>query len=537
MESLQTDILNGEIILPPDPERIVNGLRDTGYNFNTAVADIVDNSISADATEININVSLSTDCKVRIFIADNGYGMDADGLLNAMKYGSREREDKSSLGKFGLGLKTASTAFCRRLIVLSRKAGSDVIEKVQWDLDHIAQAHEWSLQCPEIKDYEIELLEEVAGDGPGTLVIWDKVDRLLRSYQNYKSAQKALEKKLDELKFHLSMVFQRFLDHNDTRANNVSITVNTEELKAWDPFCRYEAKTLLLQEEDQPVDMPDGTCPSFHVAAYVIPRKDEFSSFDNWKYARATNDYQGFYIYRENRLIHYGDWLGFFAKEPHSSLLRVEFSFNHELDELLNVDIKKSRILLIGELTMFLSEFLAAPRREAQKIYRTGETVDIVKKGQDAHATSNTNIDEKGKSVEESKITPTGENKATIENPNGTFTKTITITSSSTPQQNRVVPVDTIEDGVLWEPALVDGKHAVNINQSHPYYKKIYGPYLAQKVVVEGLDALLWALAEAENSTCNEETIENYQDMRVVVSRILKKLVADLPDPELSDEE
>ena len=86
-------------------------------------------------------------------------------------------------------------------------------------------------------------------------------------------------------------------------------------------------------------------------------------------------------------------------------------------------------------------------------------------------------------------------------------------------------------DGVLWEPGLVDGKHAVRINESHPYYKKVYVPILPQRVIVEGLDALLWALAEAENSTCNQQSIDNYEDMRVVVSRILRKLVADLPDP------
>lgn len=535
MNELEHNPLRGEHILPPDPERIVNGLRDTGYNFNTAIADIVDNSIAANATEIHINVVLPPDMKAKIYIGDNGYGMDAEGLLNAMKYGSKEREDKSSLGKFGLGLKTASTAFCRRLIVISRREGSDIVEKVQWDLDHIAATQKWALQCPDITDDELELLEDVTNGGPGTLVIWDKIDRLLQTYKTFANARRALEKKLEDLKFHLSMVFQRFLDHSDSRARNVSISVNTAPLKAWDPFCRKETKTQLLQEQLQEVEMPDGSSPAFKVAAYVIPRKDEFSTQENWKNARANNDYQGFYIYRENRLIHNGDWLGFFAKEPHSSLLRVEFSFTHELDELLNVDIKKSRILLIGELSQFLLEFLAAPRREAQKIYRTGETNSLAKSSSSAHGPSNTNINEKGPEVEESTITQTGENKAEVKNTNGTFTKTISITSSSDPKQNRVIPVPSIDNGVLWEPALVDNKHAVRINESHPYYKKIYGPILAKSVVVEGLDALLWALAEAENSTCNEKTIENYEDMRYTVSRILKKLVADLPDPEVPD--
>lgn len=97
--------------LLPDPERIVNGLRDTGYNFNTAIADIVDNSIAANASKINIDVDMDPNMKIRVYIADNGCGMDLDGLKNAMKYGSKERSEKNSLGKFGLGLKTASTAF------------------------------------------------------------------------------------------------------------------------------------------------------------------------------------------------------------------------------------------------------------------------------------------------------------------------------------------------------------------------------------------------------------------------------------------
>ena len=103
------------------------------------------------------------------------------------------------------------------------------------------------------------------------------------------------------------------------------------------------------------------------------------------------------------------------------------------------------------------------------------------------------------------------------------------------PSQSRVVPVETVDGNALWEPALVDGKHAVYINESHPFYKKVYGPILQKSTVVEGLDSLLWALAEAENSTVNPSSLENYEDMRLLVSKILKKLVADLPDPEISE--
>ncbi|MEO4925944.1 ATP-binding protein, partial [Bacteroides uniformis] len=219
------------------------------------------------------------------------------------------------------------------------------------------------------------------------------------------------------------------------------------------------------------------------------------------------------------------------------SLLRVDFSFDYTLDELLSIDIKKSRILLIGELASFIMKFLGAPRREAEKRYRDTENKNVHNTGRGAHISSNQNIDSKAPELEGSTITPIDDESAEIVNSNGKFTKAISILHNVNPQENRVIPVKTIEGNALWEPALADGKHAVNINESHPFYKKIYGPYLAQNLVVEGLDDLLWALAEAENTTVSQSSIENYEDMRYTVSRILKRLVADLPDPELPIEE
>ena len=217
-------------------------------------------------------------------------------------------------------------------------------------------------------------------------------------------------------------------------------------------------------------------------------------------------------------------------------LLRIEFSFDYRMDELLNIDIKKSRVLLIGELYEYFRNFIGAPIREAQKRYRDTETKAVHKSGKEAHNPSNSCIEEKASEIVESTIKPVGEDVAEINNSNGTFTKSIKIISNADPKQARVIAVPDIEGSALWEPSYVNGNHAVNINESHPFYKKIYGPYLAQHLVVEGLDYLLWALAEAEYSTCSPTSIENYEDMRYKVSRTLKKLVADLPDPELFDE-
>lgn len=528
-----------DIMLPPDPARVMEGLRDTGYDFNTAIADIIDNSIAAHATIIDILMEMDPKGDAFVYIADNGCGMDFDGLKNAMKYGSAERADKASLGKFGLGLKTASTAFCRSLSVVSK--GKDLVaRKVQWDLDYIAETGQWKLRQPEISDDEIEYLEEICGEGTGTLVIWEKIDRLLNDCKTKTAAKNALKKAEQLLRFHISMVYQRFLDAGDDRAPNVSIRLNGIKVTPWDPFCLSEENTSILYTDELEIEMPGETdIPVLHIKAVLIPRRDEFSTREAGESARVSNDMQGFYVYREQRLIHYGDWMGMFSKEPHGTLLRVELSFDHRLDNAFHVDIKKSRILLNEEIFSYIKDsVMPAPRRAADERYRKGTKKKVEEATKTAHDASNRNIEEKAKTVENSQIQVVNEatGEVQVTNTNGTFRHRISIHHADKPGQYRVIPVAEIENGVLWAPTITDGKHAVEINMGHPYYQKVYYPILQQNTLVTGMDALLWALAEAEMSTFNEETKEQFEDMRFLVSKCLKKLVADLPEPELSEE-
>jgi len=124
----------------PDPARVTEGLRDTGYEFDTAIADIIDNSIAAEADLVEVSIDMDPKGDVIVRIVDNGRGMDREGLINALRYGSKKRDDPSSLGKFGLGLKTASTAFCRRLSLISRNVAGGETLKATWDLDEIGRA-------------------------------------------------------------------------------------------------------------------------------------------------------------------------------------------------------------------------------------------------------------------------------------------------------------------------------------------------------------------------------------------------------------
>lgn len=528
-----------DIMLPPDPARVMEGLRDTGYDFNTAVADIIDNSIAADAKNVNILLQMDPAGEVFVYIADDGCGMNFGELKNAMKYGSAKRSNKASLGKFGLGLKTASTAFCRCLSVISR--GSDMVErKVQWDLDYIAAMGQWNLKQPEILPDETDYLNETTKGGTGTLVVWEKIDRLLNDYRTRSAAKNALKKVEQSLEFHIAMVYQRFLDKSDDRAANIAITLNGHEVMPWDPFCLKEENTTVLYKDELEIEMPgEKEIPALSIRAVLIPRREEFSTREAGDAAKVSNDMQGFYIYRENRLIHYGDWMGMFSKEPHGTLLRVELSFDHKLDDAFHVDIKKSRILLNEEIFHYIKDsVMPAPRRAADERYRKGTRKKVEKASANAHEASNRSIEEKAKSVENSRVevknASTGE--VQISNPNGVFKHRISVHRTDRPDRSRVIPVESIDNGILWAPTIADGKHAVEINMGHPYYQKVYYPILEQNVLVTGLDSLLWAMAEAELSTFNEETKEQYEEMRFLVSKCLRKLVADLPDPELNED-
>ncbi|MCY3687610.1 MAG: ATP-binding protein [Gammaproteobacteria bacterium] len=522
----------------PNPGRTIEGLRDTGYNFETAVADLIDNSIAANATDISVRVEQDFRGSIRLSIADNGCGMDREGLIRAMQYGSPERPNPASLGKYGLGLKTASTAFCRRLSLISRRSGKDSPLMATWDLDHVVEKQQWLLQLSDLPDSEaLEHLNEVTPESSGTVVLWGKVDRLLRDYQNPAGghARKALARRCKGLKEHIAMTYQRFLDNSDDRARDIRISVNEEDVAPWDPF----QKGLSELVADEAVEVED-TVAKFSVRAYILPRREEFPNDDLARMAKLSSNMQGLYIYREERLIHQADWLGMFQKEPHIALLRVEFSFDHQLDDAFHLDIKKSQIILNDELWNWLKEqFLTAPRREANRRYRQGKTKNISKNAKNAHTASNNSIRNKEAEVGGPQVDinnpETGE--VTVKNNYGQFKMKLKISSAERPGEVFVQPAENVQDGLLFEPALIDRHKSVRINTEHPYYHKVYVPNLSSSVTVQGMDSLIWALCVAELSATTDKTEEAFMDMRYEVSRILRKLVENLPEPETEDDE
>ena len=334
------------------------------------------------------------------------------------------------------------------------------------------------------------------------------------------------------------MVFQRYLDPNDDRARTLSMYINNDPIEHWNPFCENESKTEKVAEETKTItyEGKEGECT---IRAFILPRREYFSSPENLEKARLKNDYQGIYIYREDRLIHYRDWLGIRMSEPHLTLLRVEFSFDHLLDEAFQVDIKKSKIQLSDELYNWVrKDFLPAPLKAAEDRYRDKqkEKANAISKG--AHEGSNNNISSKEDDVKRSNIdvidAETGE--VSIDNKQGKFNLKLIIKEPDKPGQCNIEPVGGIDDGLLWKPVLIGGHHAAQINTGHPYYHKVYIPNIKEGVTIQGMDSLLWSLVEAEFSTVSKNTEKHFEELRYEVSRILRKLVEDLPDPKLDDE-
>ena len=540
---METDYIK-DIYNAPDAGRVIHGLRDTGYTFNTAVSDIIDNSIAANASHVFVNLNVDPQHQLTVYIADDGSGMDMNGLVNAMKYGSAERPNPSSLGKFGLGLKTASTSFCRKLSLVSTASDKET-RKVQWDLDYVAETGDWNLKEMKPTDDELDILYNATQGATGTLVVWENIDRLNYVDKSGKFLNKAFTQTIKDLVFHLRATYQRFLDPEFKDVPNVIMSVNGDILTPWDPFCSNEPNTQVLADQSYKLLLMDKkTEAPVRIKAVAIPNKKSFSSPEAENEARILTRHQGFYIYRENRLIHYGDWVGLNSVEPHLNLLRIEFDIDHQFDDLLSLDIKKSKVTLNAQLSYYLSNtFLPAPKNLAQNKYRKGVNKTIAKRSDNAHTQSNRNLEEKAPEVEESIITITDEskNEVQIKNEHGVFRHKIKIVEVERKDESRVKTANGLDNGALWEPAMIkdeDGKdkQGVLINTQHPYYQKVYFPLLEQNVLVSGLDSLLWALAAAENATVNEKTKRSYEDFRIKVSMQLKTLLEDLPDAELDEE-
>ena len=324
--------------LPPSAACLSASMRDLGYTLETAVADLIDNSISAGATQIDIVCDVSGQ-QPTLAVIDNGKGMDADEMLLAMRHGSlnpAEIRSPDDLGRFGLGLKTASFSQCRQLTLMSSRKG--IICAAEWNLNLIDEKDDWLISILDAEEIaDLPFASQLKGDG--TIVLWRNLDRLFEDETGDKRAE-IVNEKLSILEKHLSLVFHRFLAGELRGWKKISISVNGHEIEPFDPFCRKNPATQVLPEELVRIEgVPVRMQP------YILPHHSKLTAKE-YDYYQDRSDFlsnQGAYIYRNGRLMAWGDWFRLVPKGEATKLARVQIDFPNSLDEGWTIDIKKSR--------------------------------------------------------------------------------------------------------------------------------------------------------------------------------------------------
>ena len=363
--------------LDPPPSSFIESMRDIGYNLETAIADVIDNSISALAKNIYINIKF--DHKNNDFILeiiDDGIGMNNSEIAKAMTLGSKNPKhvrDKNDLGRFGLGLKTASFSQCRKLTVESFSKDYEEKNSLTWDLDVLGETNKWRCKINETPKIEI-----------GTKIIWEKLDRLGIDYEELNNDPKKIDIKIGEISArinkHISLIFHRFIDEKNVEKNikKIKIFLNTKKINPFNPFNESNNATYI-----SPVTQVGN---SIKIRHYILPHRDKCDGKEYEDYAGDEGYFenQGFYVYRNFRLITWGTWFRLIDKLNAYKLCRVKIDIGNEEDSEWRIDVKKSNATPPKDIRKILQEYI--PRVEVKgknvlehkaKKYSTDSTFDI----------------------------------------------------------------------------------------------------------------------------------------------------------------
>jgi len=328
--------------LPPCAPTLIESTRAIGYSLEAAVADIIDNSIAANAT--NVDIYFFPVDGAFIAILDNGKGMNEEEIDIAMQYGSKnpiEERDIKDLGRFGLGLKTASLSQCRCLTVISKQGEN--LEGRQWDIDHVTEVGDWSLNILDYEDIQqIPQFDELIKNESGTLVVWQKLDRLKAGEINF---ELSLGRKIDRVRDHLSLVYHRYLA-GESGITKLRLSINGEKIKGIDPFLTEKS----IQAMDDEALVIQGS--KILVRPYILPHISKLSSEEIKMLGGkdGLRKQQGFYVYRNKRLLVWGTWFRMMRQSDLSKLARIRVDIPNTLDDLWTLDIKKSSALPPAEV-------------------------------------------------------------------------------------------------------------------------------------------------------------------------------------------
>lgn len=349
------------IDMPPYAPTLIESTRAIGYSLEAAMADIIDNSIAAKADTVEVDFFPIDDAYVSIL--DNGCGMDEEQINKAMQYGSQspvEQRDALDLGRFGLGLKTASLSQCRTLTVVS-KQGKSVFGRC-WDIDHVASTGAWSLIVLEKDDLDrIPNVDKLRKLESGTLVVWQNLDRLKMGEVDF---EKSMGRKMDDVRNHLELVYHRYLA-GERGIKRLKILLNGAKLKAADPFLTKKS----VQVMDDEIIHVRGK--KIVVRPYILPHisKMDLEEKEALGGKEGLRRQQGFYVYRNKRLLIWGTWFRMMRQGDMSKLARVMVDIPNDLDDLWTLDIKKSHAIPPAEVRKSLQTIIERITNQSKRTW------------------------------------------------------------------------------------------------------------------------------------------------------------------------
>lgn len=365
----------------PSAPRLMGSLRDIGYDLTTAIADVLDNSVDAGAERIDIELTHAGPAS-SVRITDDGVGMTERALDEAMRYGTRRGYTGDELGRFGLGLKTASLSQCRALTVASRTTRRGRIAVRRWDLDRVAATDSWTLERLTKRSAPPDAVQPL-DRGPGTVVLWQKLDRV-DAFSDPSSAwaAAALERDAEALREHLGIIFHRFLD-GSASGPPLAVSVNGIEVEAWDPFSREEAETEELPAQALAYESRSGMDKAVQVRPFILPTRTQYSSAESHDRAsgpKRWNRQQGLYIYRNDRMIQAGGWNRLRTMDEHSKLARVAIDLPDGAEDDWRLNVSKMAVGIPVDLRPELRTLIGSVVARAQDRYRAGESAVVGKR-------------------------------------------------------------------------------------------------------------------------------------------------------------
>lgn len=497
----------------PNAAKLISSLRNTGYDSYAAVEDIIDNSIDAQARAVKIVVE-NEKKDLRITIADNGSGMDEAVLDEALKLGSlTDKDEVSDLGKFGMGLCTASISMARKLEVISREDGSDILYSCQ-DLDEIIKRNEFVKVLRKANKAEEALLSELSGKR-GTVVVLSNIDRLSDTNVSQFAAKLSRD---------IGRIYRKFIE------SGITFYVNGKKVEINDPLMLSHKETKVYSDEvyELPEAAVNGKKEKIRVKIVILPEVNS----ELEKEMKMNIRSQGFYVMRNNREVAAGQTLEVFSKHNDFNRLRVELTFGASIDNEMGVRFTKDGVSPNQAITDFLKQELGGQIASIRSVMLKNKRAD--KASQVDHASSEALIAQRAKLLitPEAQIEKRGPRKEIRDEDRKTSKDTKdreNFRQTKTSPKGLGARFETAamgREGTLYETYQEGKIIVIRWNTDHPFYDRVMLANKDSKDITSALDYLVFALASAELKNSNDDNVELMANIKSVMSTNLRALLS-----------